>query len=347
MKSRQTVRGVRWPGFAGRGAASLAGGLVLGMLLAVVGCARKPSAQIELALNWFPEAEHGGYYAALVHGYYREAGLDVRILPGGPDTPVIARVATGRVRFGVENADGLIFGRAEGAPVVGLMAPIQTSPRCIMVHADTGITNLLELQNVTLAMSARGAFAHYLKREAPLTDVKIVPYSGTVAAFLLDHRYAQQGYVFSEPYVAAKQGATPRCLLLSDIGFNPYTSVLIASEATVREDPELVRAFVAASVRGWQQYVRDASQANAEIQRLNPEMTADVLDFGVQALRPLVVTAASPEAAVGRMTRARWAALLSQMESIEVVRPGAVAVDALFTDAFLPRRDTVPSEVSR
>lgn len=316
---------------------SVVGGLLavaFGLLL--IGCARKPSAQIELALNWFPEAEHGGYYAALVHGYYRDAGLDVRILPGGPDAPVIARVATGRVRFGVENADGIVFGRAEGAPVVALMAPIQTSPRCIMVHAESGITNLLELQDVTLAMSARGAFSHYLKRQAPLKGVKIVPYAGTVTAFLLDRRYAQQGYVFSEPYVASKQGANPRCLLLSDIGFNPYTSVLIAGEETVRADPEMVRAFVAASVRGWQRYMRDAAEANAEIHRLNAEMTSDVLEFGVEALRPLVVTVEVPEAALGRMSHARWATLVEQMESIEVVRPGAVAVEALFTDAFLP-----------
>ncbi|SVD17901.1 uncharacterized protein METZ01_LOCUS370755, partial [marine metagenome] len=53
--------------------------------------------QVKLALNWFPEAEHGGYYAALVHGLYRQEGLSVEILAGGPDAPVIQRVATGAV----------------------------------------------------------------------------------------------------------------------------------------------------------------------------------------------------------------------------------------------------------
>ena len=61
--------------------------------------------KVTLALNWFPEAEHGGYYAALVNGHYREEGLDVEIQPGGPGVPVIQNVATGRVMFGIANAD--------------------------------------------------------------------------------------------------------------------------------------------------------------------------------------------------------------------------------------------------
>ena len=69
--------------------------------------------RVRLALNWFPEAEHGGFYAALVHGYYQKQGLQVEILGGGPDAPVIQRVATGAVEFGVTNADDVLAHIAE------------------------------------------------------------------------------------------------------------------------------------------------------------------------------------------------------------------------------------------
>ena len=69
--------------------------------------------RVQLALNWFPEAEHGGYYAALVHGYYADEGFDVEIIPGGPGAPVIQEVVVGRVGFGVVNADQILLGRAE------------------------------------------------------------------------------------------------------------------------------------------------------------------------------------------------------------------------------------------
>ena len=67
---------------------------------------------VTLQLNWFPEAEHGGYYAALAEGYYQEAGLNVKILPGGPDTPVLQQVARRAVTFGVANADNILLGAA-------------------------------------------------------------------------------------------------------------------------------------------------------------------------------------------------------------------------------------------
>ena len=69
--------------------------------------------QVRLALNWFPEAEHGGFYAALVHGYYQKRGLQVEILGGGPDAPVIQRVATRAVEFGITNADDVLNVRAQ------------------------------------------------------------------------------------------------------------------------------------------------------------------------------------------------------------------------------------------
>ena len=76
-------------------------------LLLVFGCGedeiKTETERVRLALNWFPEAEHGGFYAAQVHGFYAEKNIEVEILGGGPDAPVIQRVATGGVEFGVTN----------------------------------------------------------------------------------------------------------------------------------------------------------------------------------------------------------------------------------------------------
>ena len=211
----------------------------------------EPLTGVTLQLNWFPEAEHGGYYAALVHGYYREAGLDVKILPGGPDTSVLQQVGRRAATFGVVNADNILFGRAQQAPVVALMAPLQISPRCLIVHESSGISGFDQLRNMTIAMSASNAFSHFLRHKLPLPGVKIVPYPGNVAQFLLNRDYAQQAYVFSEPFVARKQGGDPRVLMLSDLGFSPYTSVLITNDAEVKQHPAVAEKMVIASIRGW------------------------------------------------------------------------------------------------
>lgn len=286
--------------------------------------------KVTLQLNWYPEAEHGGYYAALVHGFYKESGLDVTILAGGPETPVIQQVASGRVTFGIINADNLLYGRAEQAPVVALMAPLQTSPRCIMVHESSGIREFSQLKDMTLAMSNTQVFSFYLRKQVPLTNVKIVPYPGNVARFLTDEDYGQQAYVFSEPFVAKEHGGDPHVLMLADLGFNPYTSILFTTEQTVADRRELVEKMSAASVRGWKKYLASPQETNAHIHRLNPEMDLDVLEYGAIAIVPLTQSEASKAHGYGSMTLDRWQTLIDQMVDCGQLSPGVVEARAAY-----------------
>ena len=295
--------------------------------------------QVSLVLNWYPEAEHGGYYAALVHGYYREAGLDVQIIPGGPNAPVIQQVAGRTMTFGIENADRVLLGRAAEADVVAVMAPIQTSPRCLMVHRSLGITRIDDLKNVTLALAASAPWAAFLQKHATLENVQIVPYAGNVAQFLLDDNFAQQAYVFSEPFVAEQQGGDPHCLMLSDLGYNPYTSVLITHAQIARSSPELVRKMVTASIRGWQTYLEHPDETNRHISRINPQMGREILDYGVRALKPLCIDHTTPMEHLGRMTAERWKSLADQLVEVGAIKPDDAHPEQAFTMEFLPRRD--------
>lgn len=287
--------------------------------------------KIVLVLNWYPEAEHGGFYAALVHGLYEEAGLKVEIQPGGPGTKVVAEVATGGADFGVANADKILTGCAQEADVVALMAPIQDSPRCVMVHEEAGFETLDDLKNVTLAMSSGQPFAKYLKANTQLPEVEVVPFNGGVTEFLKGKQHAQQAYSFSEPFIASEQGAKPKCLMLSDIGFNPYTSVLIGQGGS-RSNSEVTRKFVEASVRGWKKYLEDPAETHKYINSINPRMSIEVLDFGAAAVKPLCE---SGGVATGAMTRERWEVLASQLQDLRVVKPGELDLDKVLTSGSL------------
>ena len=292
--------------------------------------------KVSLALNWFPEAEHGGFYAAQVHGYYQKRGLEVKILGGGPDAPVIQRVATGSVTFGVTNADDVLNARAQEAPVVALMAPYQVNPRCIMVHESSGIKDIAKIENITLAMSQRPAFSHYLRWKYPLTGVNIVPYPGNVTQFLMNRDFAQQAYIFSEPFVARSKGGNPHSLLVADIGFNPYASVLIATEEAIAEQTDIVAAMVRASVAGWNHYLRDPDQTNRHIHQLNPEMGMDILAYGAQESQPLILDATARAQGMGHMSTERWETLLQQLIEADLIAAGAIRSDDAFTSRFLP-----------
>jgi NitT/TauT family transport system substrate-binding protein len=294
---------------------------------------------VVLALNWFPEAEHGGFYAALVHGYYTEEGLNVTIRPGGPKAPVLADVALGTVDFAVDNADKLLLSRVQQADNVAVMAPIQNSPRCIMVHKSQGLNRLEDLKTkrpFTLAMNSGQPFAKFLNSRVDLTDIQIVAYPGNVAQFLQQPDYGQQSYSFSEPFLAQQKESDPQCLMLSDLGFNTYTSMLIARREKLEKQPELVRKMVRASIRGWQTYLSEPDTTNKHIHSENAEMPLDVLEFGVAALKPLCVPDGFAAERLGEMTAERWQTLIGQMTEIGLIPEGTLVAKDAFTTQFLP-----------
>ena len=299
----------------------------------------RPPTAVSLQLNWFPEAEHGGFFAADVHKLYLDSNLDVEIRPGGPGTQVVTQVATGRVLFGVTNADRVLVGQAAGAKTVAVMAAMQVSPRCVMVHENSGISSLKELGQVgTLAVSSTATWSLFLQKTVDLDGVQLVPYAGNVSQFLLNDDFAQQGYSISEPFVARLQNAQPRVLMVSDLGFNPYTSVLITTPEVIRTQPDLVAAMVKASVAGWRQYLDNPSLANEAISARNEDMGLPILAFGAKQLKSLCSTTETPREELGRMTQARWKTLLDQLVDVKVIEAGKVEASEVFTNRFLDDR---------
>lgn len=290
---------------------------------------------IKLALNWYPEVEHGGFIAAETLGLYDAEKLNLELVPGGPGAPqlVITELAAERILFAVSDADNVVKARAAGLPIVAVLAPLQNSPRCIMVHQTAGFKTLEDLANIELAISESRPFALWMKRKLPLKNVRLVPFGGSVGEFLLRPDFAQQAFVFSEPFTAKEQGGDPQTMMVSDIGFNPYASVLITTEKTIREQPKLVQSIVSASQAGWEKYLVDPTVTNAAIHVMNKDMSPAALEYGAAAMAPLCQVSDGRE--VCDMTLERWQTLVRQIEEIEDIRPGSVKPEECFTTEFL------------
>ncbi|MBL8817639.1 MAG: ABC transporter substrate-binding protein [Planctomyces sp.] len=295
------------------------------------------SPKVQIALNWYPETEHGGFIAADAEGYYKQQGLDVEILPGDTNAPslVISELAAGRIEFAVSDADNIVKARANDVPVVAILAPLQNTPRCIMVHEESGITRLEDLANVELAISEGRPFAQYLMLKLPLKNVTRVPYNGLVGEFMTKKSFAQQAFVFSEPFLAKEQGASPRALMVSEIGFNPYASVLVTTEKNILENPERVQRVVNAAWRGWKSYLDAPEKTNEAIGKMNSNMSAGALQYGADTMKDLCHSAdGEPEFG---MTQKRWVTLVEQIEEIGSMEKGAVRAEECFNDSFLKK----------
>ena len=278
---------------------------------------------MQLQLNWLPDAQHGGFFAAVANGDYEAVGLDVEILPGGPGTAVLPKLAIGQCDFAIANADQVLLARAQEADVVAVFAAMQDSPRCIMVHKSAGITDLKGLSNMTLALGDGKAFAEYLKSRIPLSGVRIVSYSGTIAKFMVDDNFAQQGYVFSEPIMAEAAGGDPLALMVSETGFNPYSSVVVTRNALWQKDPELVTKFVQATRAGWEAYLNSPEAANQAIAShyQDGELDTNILAKSAEATK--VLCKPTSEVELGTMVLERWETLRSQLIELKLLPNGS------------------------
>ncbi|GIW97526.1 MAG: ABC transporter permease [Pirellulaceae bacterium] len=302
------------------------------------GAARDPGGgaqKVTLMLNWFPEVEHGGFFAAKVEGIAAQLGLQLAIRSGGPAAPVAQELVTGRVDFAVANADDVLLYQQQGAPVVAVLAAMQQSPRCILVHRDSGITSLEQLRGLTLQAGAGRPYLLFLQARGLLDGVQVVPYSG-VPRFCADKKSAMQGYLFSEPFLAEQLGCPAHALLVADLGFNPYASCLVTTRRAIAERADLVARMVQACRDGWLRYLESPQETNLEILRANQHgMTQEALEYGSRAIQPLCLPTGMRREEFGQMTRSRWQQLFDQFLELGLIDAQRFRVDDVYTSRFI------------
>ena len=289
------------------------------------GCGKSPG-KIRLALNWKPDPQFGGFYAAP----YPAHGLDVEILPGGAGTPTIQMIGAGSTEFGVVSADELVVARSQGNDVVALFAVFQNNPQGIMVHAERKLASLADLFKAggTVALQRGLPYARLLEKKYGFEKVKIVPSpGGDISAFLADKNFAQQCFIMSEPLMAKHQGADVQVFPVSDAGYNPYTTVLSTSGDFLRKDPVGTKAMVAAVREGWRAYLDNPQPTNQRMNQLNPSMAPDTFAEVAEAQKPLIETDETRRNGLGAMTGNRWETLIAQLKGLGDIQKEPAATD--------------------
>jgi NitT/TauT family transport system substrate-binding protein len=289
-------------------------------LLAACGKSRK----IRLALNWKPDPEFGGFYGA----DYAKHGLEVEVLPGGSGTPTTQMIGAGSAEFGIIQADELLLARAQGNDVVALFAAFRDSPLAIMAHGSRKVESIKDvLQNGTLAIESGLPYSQFLKKKFGFDHVKVVPSpGGDLTAFLNDENFAQQCFVMDEPLQARRKGIDVKVFLISDVGYNPYTTVVATSGDLLRKNPAMAKNMVAAVREGWRGYLDNAAPTNEEMHALNPSMEAADYARIAEAQKPLIESAS-----LGKMTTERWDTLAAQLKELGDI-PQAPPADQCFRD---------------
>ena len=283
--------------------------------------------KVSFATNWLAEAEHGGFYQAVVDGAYAKYGLEVKIVPGGPQANNRLLLVAGKVDFFMgANMIQALDAVKEGVPTLAVASLFQKDPIVYMSHPGAGLDRMEDLAKANAFFVAKDNLVtvfQWAKQAYGFREEKVKPYSFNPAPFIADAKSVQQGYLTSEPYEVEKQGGfKPNVFLVADYGYDSYSTTIEARAETIATRPDLVQRFVDASIVGWYHYLYgDNSAANAAIKRDNPEITDGQIAFSIAKMKDygIVDSGDSLALGIGAMTDARMKSFFDKMVKAGVV----------------------------
>lgn len=321
----------------------------VGVLVVGCGAPAQPAASVEpdgpeqpvvsMRLQWFPQWQFAGYIVALLKGYYEEAGLDVTLQPGSPDMVPLPLVAAGADDFGSTGADTVLLAREQGLDIVALATWFQASPVAFMVHADAGIAGPQDFPGRTIGMFyGDNVETEYLALLAASgvdrSQITEIPGDYNIAPFLERRVDVWPVYATDQPFTARREGAEVDLILARDYGVQMMGDTLFTTAAFARDNPRTVQAFVAATLRGWQDAIANPEEAVDLILTYNPELDRDQLMF--EAAETIVLLQHGPgERCVGFSAPDVWAAQATLLTELDLLRQPVELTDVLLNQPVL------------
>ncbi|MEY4766519.1 MAG: hypothetical protein RI907_3192 [Pseudomonadota bacterium] len=296
--------------------------------------------------NWYAEAEHGGFYQALATGLYKQAGLDVTLKMGGPQVNMMQLMMAGQADCIMGFDVQVMQAWEKGIPAVTVAAAFQRDPVVLVAHPD--VKKMEDLKSRTLLIGSAGQVTYWpwLKAKYGFSDSQVRPYNFNIQPFVADKNVAQQGYLASEPYSIEKQTKVkPTVLVLGKLGWPPYAMTVVCSQATLDKKPKQVQAFVQASMQGWKSYLQgDPSPANTLIKKDNPDMTDELLAYGIQTIKAndMVLGGDAAKMGIGVITDERMKQTYDLLVQHHLLDPKKVDLKKTYTTRFVQGMKVLP-----
>ena len=312
--------------------------------------AAAPLGTVRLALDWTPNTNHTGFYVAQANGWYDQAGVDLQILPYASTTPE-ALIAAGQAECGISFQDALTFAAAAGAPVVSVMAILQHTAQEIAVLASSDIARPKDLDGRIYA-----GFGYPNEEPTLKSVIEADGGTGTFKTVTLDTAaydalYAKRAdfvitFAAWEGVEAKERGIELRTFKFGDYGFPDFYQVVLACDSRwLAAEPELARAFIAATVRGFELAADDPDSAAALLVAQNPGVFDGNPALPLESQKFLAEGGylRDEDGKVGRQTLVKWQGYSGFLFAQGLLagpdgKPLATAPDyqALFTNDFLP-----------
>ncbi len=296
--------------------------------------------KVTMRLNWVVGAEFAPIYLARDKGFFADEGIDVDILPGQGSTVTVKLVGNGDADFGEAGADQVLMAYAKGLPVVSTAVILQKSPVSIIFPTDTGIKSLTDLYGKTLGvptLSVGEKQWRYVAKSNKLDMSKIHEVSlGTGIAQMIEARKvdASIAFFFNDGLKATSDGIPMSWILMSDVGLPIYSDALIVNQNTIEKNPDLVRRFTRAFIKGWTYAVAHEPETLELFLKDNPTVDAKYSALKLPEVLKLTQTPDTQAHGIGYSTAANWEAMQNALVEMGIMS-GKIDVKEIFTNEFL------------
>jgi NitT/TauT family transport system substrate-binding protein len=321
-------------------------------LVALVVLAADARAQtaVTFSLDFRALGRHAAWYVALDKGYYKQAGLDVTIIPSQGTAQAIQSVESGAAQFAFSDVAGLVAARANSAATAKMVAVIyQKAPYAIFsLRSGANLTKPEQLEGLEIASGA-GSFtqkvieAFMTERGLKSASVKFtnIDPSARVGMLASKNIKAIETFAMSKPGVVKAVGEQEaQMFLLADHGLKLYSNGILVREAYLKSNPEQVRAFVKASLEGWRDALADPKAAAEIVAKHIRGLDPDVTLQEIAIVNDLVAT---PETRANGLGSIDPAAMEASVALIVKNTGGAtVAAKDVYDSSFLPQTPIKP-----
>lgn len=295
--------------------------------------------QINFVLNFAASGFHAGFAVADVEGYYEDEGLDVEITEGQGSTTTAQLVASGQVDMAYADAAAVMPLIADGAPMTVVSTMSQVSPNQVTALKKTNLRSVADLRGKSLGVPAGSSqipMVPILLGDAGLTedDVKLVNLPGTslVPSLIQGQVDAILGSTDAYGIQLEQQGAETDNYLFADNGVETVSVSIVARNDFLEENPDTVRSFVAASLKGWEDTMADPDKAVTDLVEEFPSLREEQAKVEL-ATTPELFCRDNPN--LGKAEPEQWERATELLQSVDLLDPESKATD-FYTYDYLP-----------
>ena len=315
--------------------AAIAAGLAL-----AAGNAVAANTPITFQLNWVAGGANAGFAAAVAEGFYRDAGLDVTLVQGNGSGNTAQLVANGRSEIAYADAVAVSQLIAKGAPMKVLSTVYQSNPNEVSALKKTGIKSIKDLAGKKVGVpsgSSQTTMLPLLLKANNLkeSDVNLInmPPTAMVPSLLQGQVDAILGSVDSYQIQLEAQGAQTDNFMFADHGVPTVSTSIFANDSYIKNNPEVVRKFIAASLKGWYFALDNPEKAVKDLKSVFPEMNEKLATAELASIKPLLCSGGAKY--IGKAEDALWVKTQDLLSEVKLL-PAGQDPKTYYTNAYLP-----------